>query len=136
MANGYAGEFAECPQCVGKDKGVSEIYQTNGCAFSQLQAYSGTSKEHIKKLLERVMSEQKKECCFGHNNKGATGLFNVVSPSSDGGRDQKMIDIFLDLGFREAMTFPRRVGYPKGDLTLMLWKVNGWKDTELKKPLK
>lgn len=91
---------------------------TDCCAFCQLSKVNDrTPIRAIQIKLERLKKEMDANTEVGiTTGNGQTAVFSVVSP----GENILMANL-LELGFKEAWTFPRRRGYPQtGDLKLMI----------------
>jgi hypothetical protein len=103
------------------------IQATGCCALGQLRASNGTSLIALQALLSRKREEGDSRDWAGTppDAGGQTALFCVTTPD-----EQTLEDNLRELGFDDACTseghdahpflFPRRKGYPAGDLTLWL----------------
>lgn len=88
-----------------------KFYPTRCCALAQISGTNETTKEELKIYLEDMREEAKKK--WTHDKRGGeTTVFVITTP------DEHWLEgILISLAFVKVFEFPRRNGYPKGNLS-------------------
>lgn len=95
-----------------------KIEPTICCALGILRAKNEDTEEDIKKILDQVGKEQEKNWYCTPPEKGQTLLFCVTIPT-----EEELVEKLKACGFTFVIHFPRRTGYPVGELTLWAYQV-------------
>lgn len=91
---------------------------TGCCALCQIdKVTNGTSKQHLKYMLEKLKREKDANTEVGvTTGNGQTSVFIIVSPG-----ENKLEENLKSLNFQHIHNFERRKGYPEtGDLKMYI----------------